>query len=89
MSERFSLANRGHLSLFVGILLRDGALCPSCGYGTRKTSKRWATCKRCGERVARGDGAHAPLSRSCSADVAGSSQSLSALRVPATAGGGQ
>ena len=55
-----SAANRQHplatvtgLGLVLGFLLRDGAMCPKCGYGTRATSKRWARCKRCGERVAR------------------------------------
>lgn len=33
------------------VLLVMGAMCPKCGYGTRKTSKRWARCKRCNERV--------------------------------------
>lgn len=33
------------------VLLVMGALSPCCGYGTRKTSKRWARCKKCGGRV--------------------------------------
>lgn len=49
----FSLANRQHLMTFMGVLLHMGALCPKCGYATRNTSKRWAKCKRCGERVER------------------------------------
>jgi hypothetical protein len=51
--KRFTLANLGNLRLFVGILAYTGALCPKCSYGTRRTSKRWAVCRRCGERVPR------------------------------------
>lgn len=51
--ERFSLANKRHLSAMIGILVLSGAMCPKCGHGTRRTSKRWAKCKQCGERVAR------------------------------------
>lgn len=53
MTERFSLANKNHLALFVEILFLTGALCPKCAYATRRTSKNWAKCKRCGERVRR------------------------------------
>jgi uncharacterized protein (DUF983 family) len=35
------------------ILVAMGGMCPKCGHGTRKTSKRWAKCKACGERVRR------------------------------------
>lgn len=45
MSERFTLANRNHLSLFLGVLAGMGAMCPDCGHGTRRTSRRWAACK--------------------------------------------
>jgi tRNA(Ile2) C34 agmatinyltransferase TiaS len=48
-----TLANLDHLGLTVAIMMRMGAACPSCGFGTRVTSKRWAKCKRCGERVER------------------------------------
>ena len=47
------LATMTGLGLVLGILLRDGAMCPKCGHGTRATSKRWARCKKCGERVQR------------------------------------
>ena len=47
------LAHKKGLELFVGLLVYSGGMCPKCGYGTRVTSKRWAKCKRCGERVAR------------------------------------
>lgn len=47
------LATERGLALFIGLLAHTGAMCPKCGYGTRKTSKNWAKCKRCGERVAR------------------------------------
>jgi tRNA(Ile2) C34 agmatinyltransferase TiaS len=53
--ERFTLANRDHLSAVLAVLFATGAMCPVCGYATRRTSKRWARCKRCGERVARRD----------------------------------
>jgi len=53
MKERFSFANQKHLNVFVGLLCVTGAMCAKCGHGTRKTSKRWARCKKCGERVAR------------------------------------
>ena len=49
----FSLANEGALALVVGLLFYAGAVCPKCGFGTRVTSKRWAKCKKCGERVER------------------------------------
>ena len=52
-AEKFSFANEDHLNLFIGLLVHQGAMCPKCGYGTRVTSKRWAKCKRCGERVER------------------------------------
>lgn len=53
--ERFTLANRDHLSLFMLCLVLSGGACPECGYGTRATSKRWARCKRpgCNTRVRR------------------------------------
>lgn len=51
--EKLSLANRGHLALVVGALVVMGAMCPTCGHGTRATSKCWARCKKCGERVRR------------------------------------
>ena len=35
------------------ILLKQGDLCPKCFQGTRATSKRWARCRECGERVER------------------------------------
>ena len=52
---RFSLANRGHLALFVGLLIADGSLCPKCLKGARRTSKHWARCKNpdCAHRFRR------------------------------------
>ena len=47
------LATKDGLELFVGLLFHVGAMCPKCSYGTRVTSKRWAKCKKCGERVER------------------------------------
>lgn len=53
--ERFSFANRSHLSLLVAIMVHMGALCDACGTGTRATSKRWAKCLKCGKRIERKD----------------------------------
>jgi hypothetical protein len=47
------LATKRGLELMLGLLLHTGAMCPKCGFGTRVTSKRWAKCKKCGERVER------------------------------------
>lgn len=47
------LATKQGLALMLALLVGSGAMCPKCGFGTRATSKRWARCKRCGERVAR------------------------------------
>ena len=44
------LATKIGIEMMVAMLLHDGAMCHKCGYGTRVTSKRWAKCKRCGER---------------------------------------
>ena len=49
--ERFTLANEKHLETFIKLLVYTGALCPKCAHGTRRTSKRWRKCKKCGERV--------------------------------------
>lgn len=50
-AERFTLANRRHLSLFVSLLHLSGALCDQCGHGTRYSSKGWRKCQQCGARV--------------------------------------
>lgn len=47
------LASRDGIHLVLTLLAGMGAMCPKCGFGTRVTSKRWAKCKRCGERVRR------------------------------------
>ena len=47
------LATENGLQKVLGVLLYLGAMCPKCGHGTKVTSKRWAKCKRCGERVER------------------------------------
>lgn len=52
MNEETSRPITG-LELVVRMLVYEGSMCPDCGYATRKTSKRWARCKRCGKRVPR------------------------------------
>lgn len=42
------LAHKGGINLVLLILHLQGAVCPECGHGTRRTSKRWAKCKSCG-----------------------------------------
>lgn len=51
--KQHPLATVTGIGTVIGLLLRDGAMCPKCGHGTRATSKRWARCKKCGERVQR------------------------------------
>ena len=51
--SRYPLATKTGIEMMIAMLLHDGAMCNKCGYGTRVTSKRWARCKKCGERVAR------------------------------------
>ena len=53
--ERYPLASKTGIETMFAMLLYSGAMCPKCGYGTRVTSRRWAKCKRCGERVLRND----------------------------------
>lgn len=49
----FHFVDKPHFENFIALLMLDGAMCPKCGYGTRKTSKNWRRCKRetCGERI--------------------------------------
>lgn len=47
------LAHKDGIAFFFGYLLHTGSMCPKCGFGTRVTSKRWARCKKCGERCER------------------------------------
>ena len=47
------LAHKDGIRLVFVLLMASGAMCPKCGFGTRVTSKRWAHCKKCGERVER------------------------------------
>lgn len=55
LAQRYPFATKTGIELMFAMLLHEGAMCPKCGYGTRKTSKRWAKCKKCGERVSRVD----------------------------------
>jgi hypothetical protein len=50
------LATATGIVAVVGLFLAAGDMCLKCGFGTRVTSKRWAKCKRCGERVERRKG---------------------------------
>ena len=52
--RKHPLATLDGIASIYGILLNMGAMCPKCGHGTRATSRRWARCKTCGERVERG-----------------------------------
>lgn len=54
LRQQHPLATVGGICAVLGILLRDGAMCPTCGHGTRVTSRRWARCVKCGGRVRRG-----------------------------------
>ena len=47
------LATKTGINLMGALLMGSGAMCPKCCHGTRVTSKRWARCKKCGERVER------------------------------------
>jgi len=47
------LAHKTGIQVVVGLLVASGGMCPKCGYGTRATSKNWARCKKCGERIRR------------------------------------
>jgi tRNA(Ile2) C34 agmatinyltransferase TiaS len=51
--KQHPLATVTGLGQGIGFLLRDGAMCPKCGHGTRATSQRWARCTGCGARVQR------------------------------------
>lgn len=53
MATDHPLAHRDGPRALLAVLIYEGAMCPKCGYATRVTSKRWARCKRCGERVRR------------------------------------
>lgn len=52
-TKEFCLGDKENMMDFIGLLMVQGAMCPKCGYGTRKTSKNWRRCKRpeCGERI--------------------------------------
>ena len=51
--RRHPLATATGINLMGALLMGSGAMCPKCCHGTRVTSKRWARCKKCGERVPR------------------------------------
>lgn len=51
MNEVFSTTEG--LETVCTLLVYMGAMCPLCAHGTRVTSKRWAKCKKCGNRVER------------------------------------
>ncbi len=47
------LAHKDGIKFMIGFFLHTGAMCPKCAYGTRVKSKRWAECKKCGQRIER------------------------------------
>lgn len=53
--NRPTFATPHGLSLIVAMMVVEGAWCVDCGHGTRMTSKHWARCLKCGERVPRLD----------------------------------
>ena len=53
IEAKHPLVTKRGLNLMVTLLFHTGAMCPKCTHGTRVISKRWAKCKKCGERVER------------------------------------
>ena len=53
IAMKHPLAHREGLTFVLAYMMARGGMCPKCGHGTRVTSKRWAKCKKCGERVRR------------------------------------
>jgi len=55
-TKPFHFVDKPHFENLITLLMLTGAMCPKCGYGTRKTSKNWRRCKRetCGERIKMG-----------------------------------
>ena len=51
-NEHLFASQRG-LNAVLSVLVHKGDMCPKCGHGTRVTSKNWARCKKCNERVPR------------------------------------
>jgi len=47
------LANKDGIAIVIALMIHSGGMCPKCGHGTRATSRKWAKCKKCGERVER------------------------------------
>lgn len=47
------LAHVDGIAAVLAVLAIKGDLCTKCGYATRYTSKNWAKCKQCGNRVPR------------------------------------
>jgi tRNA(Ile2) C34 agmatinyltransferase TiaS len=47
------LAHQEGIRIFIALLVHRGALCPKCAFGTRVVSKKWAKCKKCGDRIER------------------------------------
>lgn len=52
---KHQFAHKEGIMLLFSMLLHQGDMCPKCWYATKKTSKRWAKCKKCGMRVERKD----------------------------------
>ena len=53
VTREHPLATKQGLELMLALLFHTGAMCTKCSFGTRVTSKRWAKCTKCGERVER------------------------------------
>lgn len=52
-AQQYPLATKTGIEMMFAMMIYNGDMCHKCGHGTRKTSKNWARCKKCGERVRR------------------------------------
>lgn len=61
MSDSHILAHRDGLPLILNILMRMGAMCPECGFGTRVVDRRWMRCTKCKKKFRRPEKAKRPI----------------------------